>query len=168
MELPSLLKLQREKLGLTQAQISQLSGVSLPTIQLIEAGRGNPSLRVLEPLLKSVGLKLIPKRKDTEWDVLCYMGLPIGEPFKRLHGSFTFERFAMAIKHGCLEMLESPEPRRIEALTAMIFTIRKHFPKWFSRYLEKSPVVGELMGRKLDGRILKLSRAVLPSLARHL
>ena len=41
------LRQRRELLGLLQSQLSVLSGVSTRTIQLVEQGKGNPSLDTL-------------------------------------------------------------------------------------------------------------------------
>ena len=60
----SLLKLgdrirqRRELLGLLQAQLADLSGISTRTIQLVEQGKGNPSLGTLTKLADPLGLRL--------------------------------------------------------------------------------------------------------------
>ncbi len=60
----SLLKLgdrvrqRRELLGLLQAQLAALSGISTRTIQLVEQGKGNPSLDTLTKLADPLGLYL--------------------------------------------------------------------------------------------------------------
>ena len=41
------LRQRRELLGLLQSQLAALSGVSTRTIQLVEQGKGNPSLETL-------------------------------------------------------------------------------------------------------------------------
>lgn len=48
----------RELLQLLQPQLSALSGVSTRTIQLIEQGKGNPSLDTLLRLAEPMGLQL--------------------------------------------------------------------------------------------------------------
>lgn len=48
----------RELLGLLQPQLAALSGVSTRTIQLVEQGKGNPSLSTLLDLAAPLGLKL--------------------------------------------------------------------------------------------------------------
>lgn len=60
----SLLKLgdrireRRELLGLLQVQLAALSGISTRTIQLVEQGKGNPSLVTLTKLTDPLGLRL--------------------------------------------------------------------------------------------------------------
>ena len=48
----------RELLGLLQPQLSGLSGVNTRTIQLVEQGKGNPSLETLLSLIVPLGLNL--------------------------------------------------------------------------------------------------------------
>jgi transcriptional regulator with XRE-family HTH domain len=48
----------RELLGLLQPQLAALSGVSTRTIQLIEQGKGNPSIETLIKLADPLGLRL--------------------------------------------------------------------------------------------------------------
>ena len=48
----------RELLGLVQPQLAALSGVNTRTIQLVEQGKGNPSLETLLRLVDPLGLNL--------------------------------------------------------------------------------------------------------------
>ena len=48
----------RELLGLLQPQLAALSGVSTRTIQLVEQGKGNPSIETLISLADPLGLSL--------------------------------------------------------------------------------------------------------------
>ncbi len=48
----------RELLGLLQPQLSAISGVSTRTIQLVEAGKANPSLGTLIQIIDPLGLSL--------------------------------------------------------------------------------------------------------------
>jgi transcriptional regulator with XRE-family HTH domain len=52
------LRQRRELLGLLQSQLAALSGVSTRTIQLVEQGKGNPSLGTLLQLADPMGLNL--------------------------------------------------------------------------------------------------------------
>ena len=52
------LRQRRELLGLLQSQLAALSGVSTRTIQLVEQGKGNPSLNTLLQLAEPMGLNL--------------------------------------------------------------------------------------------------------------
>lgn len=58
------LRQRRELLGLLQAQLASLSGVSTRTIQLVEQGKGNPSLQTLIQLASPLGLRVDLILKD--------------------------------------------------------------------------------------------------------
>lgn len=60
------LKQRREVLGMLQPDLAELAGISVRTIQLIEQGKGNPSLDTLTKLCNSLGLELAIKIKRTE------------------------------------------------------------------------------------------------------
>lgn len=53
-----LLRKRRELLGLLQPQLAAISGVSIRTIQLVEMGKGNPSLETLTKLADPLGLQI--------------------------------------------------------------------------------------------------------------
>ena len=52
------LRKRRVLLDLSQSQLAALSGVSMRTIQLVEQGKGNPSLGTLFQLADPLGLRL--------------------------------------------------------------------------------------------------------------
>jgi len=68
---------ERKSLGLSQAELSRISGVSLPTIQNIERGVANPSLSTLQSLLKVLGLTLTVDNASVDWETLISCGLPM-------------------------------------------------------------------------------------------
>ena len=51
------LRIQRKKLGLTQQELSEFSGVAVNTIVAVERGQGNPSLSVLLKLAETLGME---------------------------------------------------------------------------------------------------------------
>ncbi|SEW14772.1 helix-turn-helix domain-containing protein [Chitinophaga arvensicola] len=67
-ELGKKIQQRRELLGLLQTQLAALSGVSTRTIQLVEQGKGNPSLQTLVQLTDPLGLHidLLLKQLDNE------------------------------------------------------------------------------------------------------
>lgn len=46
----------RKKLGLSQQDLSEISGVSIRTIISVESGNSNPSVNVLNKMIKPLGL----------------------------------------------------------------------------------------------------------------
>lgn len=57
-EIFEILQKRREVLGLSQRDLSEMSGVSLRTINAIENGSANPSIEVLGKIAEQLGLKL--------------------------------------------------------------------------------------------------------------
>ncbi len=49
----------RNRMGLTQTELSKLSGIPQANISKLENGIGNPSLRILKRIAKSLNKKLI-------------------------------------------------------------------------------------------------------------
>ena len=64
-KLGDVIRQRRELLGLLQTQLAALSGISSRTIQLVEQGKGNPSLDTLIGLIDPLGLRLELMLKDT-------------------------------------------------------------------------------------------------------
>lgn len=52
------LKERREALQVTQAMLSDLSGVSLRALKQFESGKGNPTLETLSKLAESLGMEV--------------------------------------------------------------------------------------------------------------
>ena len=57
-KLGEVIRQRREMFGLLQPALSELAGVSLRTIQLVENGAANPSLDTLEKMIDPLGLEL--------------------------------------------------------------------------------------------------------------
>lgn len=68
----ALLRLARQKAGLTQGDLAERSGVSQQAISAYETGRKDPSLSTLERLLRGAGLEMRIHLEplDTHDDVL--------------------------------------------------------------------------------------------------
>lgn len=57
-ELGNVIRARRKALGITQAELSDLSGISVRTIVEIESGGNSISLKRLLPVLAALGLRL--------------------------------------------------------------------------------------------------------------
>ncbi|RAJ08470.1 y4mF family transcriptional regulator [Chitinophaga skermanii] len=57
-ELGHILRERRVMLGLLQPQLADIAGISTRTIQLVEQGKGNPSLTTIMQLATPLGLQL--------------------------------------------------------------------------------------------------------------
>jgi len=59
MNLQEVIKKRRKTLGISQQDLSEMSGVSLPTVKDIERGIANPSLSTISKLLDVLGMEII-------------------------------------------------------------------------------------------------------------
>ncbi len=59
------IKKRRSLLGITQQDLSDISGVGLRTIKEIETGKGNPSIHTLLKILDVLGMELEAQIKRT-------------------------------------------------------------------------------------------------------
>lgn len=59
------IKKRRSLLGITQQDLSDISGVGLRTIKEIETGKGNPSVHTLLKILDVLGMELEAQIKRT-------------------------------------------------------------------------------------------------------
>ena len=60
------IKQRRKEFGLTQAALAELSHVGINTLTQIERGEGNPTVRVLERVLETLGLQLTATTIDVQ------------------------------------------------------------------------------------------------------
>jgi transcriptional regulator with XRE-family HTH domain len=160
----------RAKLGLSQGKLSALSGVSLPTIQNIEAGKGNPSFETLESLCKSLCLSLAFEERQPDLELLIAAGLPLSSekvPLKTLPSAEQIQAELCAV---CLMLTKHPEnqERLKEAVLAFLACIRFHFPTWYKKNLSRVPIIHPFEIEKLSGRIIKLSRQARENLSKVL
>lgn len=59
------LKLAREKQGMTLAQVSEATGITVPTLSKLENGRhANPTVKTLRRYASAVGKKLVVRLED--------------------------------------------------------------------------------------------------------
>jgi transcriptional regulator with XRE-family HTH domain len=58
-EIGKLITKRRELLHLRQEDLSEMSGIAIKTIHLIEKGSGNPSMVTIEKIARVLGLELM-------------------------------------------------------------------------------------------------------------
>lgn len=59
MSLREVIKARRKVLGISQQDLAEMSGVSLPTVKDIERGLANPSLSIISKLLDVLGMEIV-------------------------------------------------------------------------------------------------------------
>ena len=59
MSLREVIKARRKVLGISQQDLAEMSGISLPTVKDIERGLANPSLSTISKLLDVLGMGIV-------------------------------------------------------------------------------------------------------------
>lgn len=59
MSLREVIKDRRKVLGISQQDLAEMSGISLPTVKDIERGLANPSLSTISKLLDVLGMEIM-------------------------------------------------------------------------------------------------------------
>lgn len=65
MNIGNIIKERRAKLGISQQDMADYSGVGISTVKDLERGVGNPSIKTLQKLLDVVGLEMKLHVKQT-------------------------------------------------------------------------------------------------------
>jgi transcriptional regulator with XRE-family HTH domain len=153
----------RRALGLTQTELAHLSGVSLPTIQNLEKGRGNPSLSILEPIGRVLGIDLRFEIHKTDWSQLIAAGVPLMGQENVSHGQINLENMLCELRLACVEVFENAQidPRNKEALSAFLIAIKSHYPAFYKKKLARCPAARELTSVEVTGRMIELKRLAL-------
>lgn len=59
MNLREVIKARRKVLGISQQDLAEMSGISLPTVKDIERGLANPTLSTISKLLDVLGMEIV-------------------------------------------------------------------------------------------------------------
>lgn len=161
-----LIKHTRHEKGLSQQQLASFSGISLASLQAIESGKSNPSLFLLEKILKTLGLDLKLSTKSADWELLCFWGVPLtSEKVKRTSNR---DEFFNELIQACLEIQGQDIHvegvlRKKEAVQAMLLALQTHWPHYY-KLLSKAPVIKAMTPKEVSGRHIKLRRVCLARL----
>ncbi len=158
----------RRALGLTQVTLASRAGVSLATLQNVEAGTANPTLGSLRRILAPLGLRLHTIPRDVDWDVLAHLGMPLMAD-RVADGVADADALPDLIRHAAIA-LSAPEAgdgtgRHRDALQALLWALHSHFPTTYRAWFEDSPAVDALTPVEPTGRVIKLSRIARERLA---
>lgn len=69
MDCAKLLKETRKQVGVTQEELADVAGVSISSVKLIEQGKMNPTMQMMDVLMDCLGMEIIvrPKEKFIEY-----------------------------------------------------------------------------------------------------
>lgn len=176
-------RLFRIRRGLSQFELARLSNVSLASIQNMEAGIGNPTLSTVTSVSKVLGLKVELKTVPADWKLFAKCGAPIMEVLNgRLGKGYqsakpNADMLIRCILDVSLELMDNiiiengntfDFERKKDALQAILLALHDHYPTDFKNVVMKSPVVKSLYPKKVTGRLLKLRRLALASIAEYM
>lgn len=63
-EIGKIIKERRSLLNITQRELAELAGVAVNTLTKIERGEANPSIKVLNHILDTVGMEIVIQIKN--------------------------------------------------------------------------------------------------------
>lgn len=156
-----LIKKRREASGYSQQKLAELSGLSIATIQNLEAGKGNPTFDVLEQISKVLNFKINFTSNTTNWDRLCDYGLSLVQEETKSKSKRTIKELKELLISAAFEIRDSSalldKERYSDAFSALLFGIKLHYPSFFKKNLQV-PILIENLPLKLSGRQLKLYR----------
>lgn len=154
----------RKSLGLSQVSLATLAGISLPTLQNIEAGKANPSWDTVTKLSKALKIRILLESESLDWSLICSLGVPMmsDKPIRR---QFS-EAAETELKRAYFEIFKLgntlPE-REQEALIAYAMALRDHEPTYFKtfRLFVSEADLKKKIKHMNFGRLIKLRRIAL-------
>lgn len=156
----------RRQRKLSQQEMATRAGISLATLQNVEAGNANPSWSTLSALAEILGLyiRLIPRA--LAWDQLAHLGCPVSEQGE---GNFitrpTREELIQVFNGFNPPKVAASSSREWSALYAFGAAIESHYP---SVWKEINPAFVNWFGRQKTVPSPKLRRLALQRLGSYL
>ncbi|OGQ37143.1 MAG: hypothetical protein A3F16_01695 [Deltaproteobacteria bacterium RIFCSPHIGHO2_12_FULL_43_9] len=169
-DIAATIKNTRKSLGLSQIGLSKVSGVSLPTIQNMEAAKGNPTIGILESLLAPLGLKIQVQYGEIDWDLFVRFGLPMTSQ-KNVNTTLSPEMLINILRKYCAILNENRdeiEQRKLEALQALLLAIKIQFPAYFRKNIQSSQIIASFVPLIITGRLIELKRIAEERLSKYL
>ncbi|MBU6153098.1 MAG: helix-turn-helix domain-containing protein [Bdellovibrionales bacterium] len=162
------LKRLRSTFRLSQVELAQESGVSLPTIQKIESGQGNPTLEVLEKIFSALGLRVHLNSEEFNVSRAISLGAPLtGKKDPKVTPSKAALRIES--RKWIHQVLGGQLSERDEAaIWAVLLALKTHFPKVYSEFIASREMEDGLKEKSGDGKIIKLYRMALSEVSRYL
>ena len=161
----------RRDLGLTQGELSGLARVSLATLQNVEAGRANPSVKTLQRILRVIGLEVEVRSAAPDWDMLADLGIPVlktAGPSVRPTPELLLYHLRRVLARLGSETPAETDGRKREAVQSTLLALKRHFPAFYARHLARSSLVKSQMPEVPSGRLIRLGRLAARRLAEYL
>ena len=170
MDLGKLVRKARKRKKLSQVQLAAQTGVSLPTIQNIEANKGNPTISVLEKVCSPLDISLEFSDREPKWALLQTCGLPIEveKNNQKNHQCPTPQQLTRELTSAVRYLTKefpSKDKRVEESVASMLCTIKHHYSTFYLYNLENPETIAFLKRNPMTGRTIKLMRMVNPQLS---
>lgn len=151
MRLSKIIKQRRKELTLSQQDLANKAGLSLATVQNIEANKANPEWLTVQNLLEALGLELNTNYKHLDLENLIHLGCPLitdkKMQFKPNRYQLIHELNDLAIKTTSLKK----DTRELAAVCSFLCAIRDHYPsvwketpnnlkKWFKNNIQMTSI----------------------------
>jgi transcriptional regulator with XRE-family HTH domain len=159
------IKILRKSKRFTQGILAQRAGVSLPTIQNIEAGRANPSILVLEKILGVLGASLEVRISPENIDILELFNMD-NQEFVNIDFSLILQSL---IKKENKHFIN--QSREQDLLGSLVSALLDHYPLWLKQnnFYPIVKKVNDLINSKIDpNRMIKFRRIWLSKICQVL
>ena len=154
---------------LSQVKLAHESGVSLPTIQNIEAGKANPTIEVIEKLLHVFGLQYQVLTPEFDPERAAAFGVPLlshDSHHQMLVNKNTLKIEARKWLHSLMEQKLSERDKL--AVIAFLKAIKDHYPSFYEHEISTSFYDQLIQQHVKDGRVIKLRRIALSNVSQYL
>ena len=142
-------------------QVAAIAGVSLATVQNVEAATANPSLSTLHRLFGVLGLSMAVEPREADWDALVRFGLPL-TALDPQAAHVDLSDVPGQIKQAALELTErrrgADRERKRDSLQGLLLALRSHFPRVYREWFGGVRVVNAFVPEHPVGRVIKLTR----------
>lgn len=159
----------RSQSGYSQVRLAQESGVSLPTIQNIEALKANPTIDILEKIFLALGLRLTISPPVFDVTRAIQFGVPLSgenEINPQKVNQALLEKESKKWIH--LFSQNQFNEREAESILAFLMAIHDHYPTYYTRSLSCPLFDQKIEQARKNGRIIKLRRIALAQVSRYL
>ena len=160
-------KVLRKQMGLSQVELSQLAGISLPSLQNIEAEHANPSIKTLSAVLDILGQRLTVEASCADWDALSCCGAPITKHKSAANIRPIAEILIRELRKAAVELsLTEGESRKKDAFIALAQALVDGYPSLARSWHLSAPIFS--LPKSLSPRQIKLRRIALQALSEYL
>jgi transcriptional regulator with XRE-family HTH domain len=162
------IQLERLKRGFSQQYLASKGGVSVSTLQKIEAGSVSPSIDTLESLFSALGLRLGYEPAPIDWDELAALGVPLtARTDKKTLKSQQKLIDSLLITLSAIDRNEQ-DCRESKALLATLWAIKLHYPSLYKKELGNKDFLKRWLDKPISGELIKLYRLALANIQEYL